>query len=105
MTWSRSFGERSHSRGLWLGEKEAARLQCVAALGDWLVETHVSEVIVQATEACRQICSANVVFASFVVGLAVDARHRKRDCERVRDGLAEQALSSRDDAVITLAHL
>ena len=92
-------------RGLWLGEKAAACLGRVTALVDWLVETHVSEVIVQATEAYRQLCSAKVVFAAFVVGLAVNAHHTKCDCKRMRDGPAEQALLSRGNAVITLAYL
>ena len=105
MTWSRLFGERSLSRGLWWGEKADTRLGRVAALGNRLVETRVSKVMVQATEACRQLCSVNVVFASFVVGLAVDARHRKRDSERMRDGPTEQALSSRGNACVALAHL
>ena len=77
----------------------------MAALGDWLVETHVSEAIFQATEACRQLCFVKVVFANFVVGFAVDACHGERHSEFVRGGPAEQALSSRGNAGITLAHL
>ena len=88
-----------------MGEQAPSRLGRVAALGDWLVETHVSKAIFQATEACRQLYSANVVYASFVVGLAVDARHRKRDSEQIRDGPAEQALLSRGNAGIALSHL
>ena len=105
MTGSRLFGDQSLSRGLWRGENAAACLGRVPALGDWLVETHVSEGMVQATEAYRQLYSVNVVIASFVVGLAIDARRRKRDSERKRDGPAEQAVSSRGNTAVTLAHL
>ena len=88
-----------------MGEQAAAHLGRVASLGECFVETHVSEAIFQATEACRQLCSANVVLARFVVGLAVDARHRKRDSKPMRGGPAEQALSSRGNAGIAFAHL
>ena len=99
------YRERSLARGLRLCEQVPARLGRVSALRDWLVETHVSKAIFQATEVCRQLCSMNVVCASFVVGLAVDAHHRERDSEFMRGGPAEQALSSRGNAGIALTHL
>ena len=105
MTWSRSFGERILDRGLWLGEQAATHLGRVASLGDWFVETHVSDAIFQATEACRQFCSMEGVLARFVVIFAVDTRLRKGDSDRMSDGSTEQALSSQGNASVALAHL
>ena len=81
--------EQFLDRSLGLGYQVPARLGRLSALCVWFVETHVSEAIFQATEACRQLCFVNVVFANFVVGFAVDARHGERDSEFMRGGPAE----------------
>ena len=58
----------------------------MAALGDWLVETHVTKVAVQAPKTHLQLCSVNIVLACFVVGFAVGLSRGKRDSGRLMRG-------------------